>query len=111
MSDHNHHDDEKHILLPAPTPWPVTMAFGLTLIFMGLVTHWSVSVVGFGLTVYGIIYWFKDIYPHELHEPSEKLHTPEEHEPELHPRTVEHLHLGEAGHRIHYPERVHPYVA
>ncbi|HEY5895010.1 MAG TPA: hypothetical protein VIT91_17460 [Chthoniobacterales bacterium] len=109
MSDHHH--DDKHIQLPAPTPWPLVMALGLSLAFGGLVLHWAVTVLGFIMTLCGVVGWFRDIYPHEKHEASERLFAPEEHEPEPAPRTVEHLHLGEAGHRIHYPERVHPYTA
>ncbi len=32
--------------LPAPTAWPIVLAFGLTLVFAGLVTSASVSLLG-----------------------------------------------------------------
>ena len=32
--------------MPAPTFWPMVFAFGLTLLFAGLVTHWAFSVIG-----------------------------------------------------------------
>ncbi len=32
--------------LPAPTPWPVILAFGITLLFAGLLTSPSVSILG-----------------------------------------------------------------
>ena len=35
-----------HIEMPAPTFWPMVFAFGVALLFAGMVTHWVVSVVG-----------------------------------------------------------------
>lgn len=54
--------------LPAPTAWPVVLAFGLTLLFAGLLTSASVSVVGAVLTVAGCVGWFREVLPHEHHE-------------------------------------------
>ena len=54
--------------LPAPTVWPIVLAFGLTLIFAGLVTSISVSILGAVLALAGTIGWFRDILPHEAHE-------------------------------------------
>src|SRR5437667_9847820 len=56
------------IELPAPTAWPIVLAFGLTLLFAGLVTSSSVSLLGTILAVSGCIGWFRDILPHERHE-------------------------------------------
>src|SRR6266576_3816031 len=56
------------IELPAPTAWPIILAFGLTLVFAGLVTSVSVSILGAILTVAGCIGWFRDVLPHEKHE-------------------------------------------
>src|SRR5258708_1592549 len=41
------------IELPAPTAWPIVLAFGFTLLFAGLLTDISVSVLGAVLTVAG----------------------------------------------------------
>ena len=41
------------IELPAPTAWPVVLAFGLTLVFAGLVTSRSVSILGAILALAG----------------------------------------------------------
>ena len=41
---HPHRFDE--IVLPAPTPWPMVLAFGLTLLITGMVTHWVISAAG-----------------------------------------------------------------
>src|SRR5882762_5933244 len=56
------------IELPAPTAWPIVLAFGLTLLFAGLVTSSSVSLLGTILAVSGCIGWFRDVLPHERHE-------------------------------------------
>ncbi len=56
------------IELPAPTAWPIVLAFGLTLVFAGLVTSVSVSLPGAILTVAGCVGWFREVLPHEKHE-------------------------------------------
>ena len=56
------------IELPAPTAWPIILAFGLTLIAAGLVTSASVSILGAILTLAGCVGWFRDVLPHEKHE-------------------------------------------
>ncbi|HEX3472317.1 MAG TPA: hypothetical protein VHT28_14130 [Silvibacterium sp.] len=56
------------IHLPAPTAWPVVMAFGVTLIFAGLVTSLVISILGIVLTVAGAAGWFRQVLPHEVHE-------------------------------------------
>lgn len=56
------------IEMPAPTAWPIILAFGLTLVFAGLVTSGSVSFLGAILAVSGCVGWFRDVLPHEKHE-------------------------------------------
>src|SRR6201993_1334895 len=56
------------IELPAPTAWPIILAFGLTLVFAGLVTSASVSILGAIFTLAGCVGWFRDVLPHEKHE-------------------------------------------
>src|SRR5215831_766835 len=53
------------IELPAPTAWPLVLAFGFTLIFTGLLTSVSVSVLGAVLTIAGSAGWFREVLPHE----------------------------------------------
>ena len=53
--------------LPAPTAWPIVLAFGVTLLSAGLVTSESVSLLGAILAVTGCAGWFLDIFPHEKH--------------------------------------------
>ena len=54
--------------LPSPTAWPIVFAFGLTLVFAGLVTSASVSILGAILAFAGSVGWFRDVLPHEKHE-------------------------------------------
>ncbi len=53
---------------PAPTAWPIVLAFGFALVFAGLLTSASVSVLGAVLTVAGCVGWFREVFPHEHHE-------------------------------------------
>jgi len=61
--------DPQEIEVPAPTAWPLVLAFGLTLLFAGLLTSASVSVLGAVLTVAGCAGWFREVLPRE-HEVS-----------------------------------------
>jgi hypothetical protein len=54
--------------VPAPTAWPILLAFGIALLFAGLVTSVAVSVLGALLTVCGTVGWFRDVLPRERHE-------------------------------------------
>jgi hypothetical protein len=54
--------------LPAPTAWPIVLAFGVTLLFAGLLTSASVSILGAILVVTGCVGWFRDVLPHEKEE-------------------------------------------
>src|ERR1700751_5760459 len=54
--------------VPAPTAWPFILAFGATLLFAGLVTSMSVSVLGSVLALAGCIGWFRAVFPHAQEE-------------------------------------------
>ena len=56
------------IELPAPTAWPIVLAAGVTLMFAGLLTAASVSVLGALLAIAGCVGWFRDVLPrpHEV---------------------------------------------
>ncbi|MCU1301019.1 MAG: hypothetical protein JWQ87_1303 [Candidatus Sulfotelmatobacter sp.] len=56
------------IEMPASSAWPIILAFGLTLVFAGLVTSSSVSLLGAILAASGCIGWFRDVLPREKHE-------------------------------------------
>jgi hypothetical protein len=54
--------------LPAPTAWPIVLAFGVMLVAAGMVTNVAVSVLGAILAVCAYIGWFRDVLPHEKME-------------------------------------------
>jgi hypothetical protein len=56
------------IEVPASTAWPIVLAFGFTLMFAGLLTSVSVSVLGVALGVAGCVGWFREVLPHEHEE-------------------------------------------
>src|SRR6266446_1513751 len=97
------------IHVPAPTGWPMTAAFGFTLILAGLITHPLVSAFGVVTLVMGLVGWFRAVLPQEAHEA-----VPVELEAgaALKPgREVRHLQVGEQGHRARLPLQVYPYAA
>ena len=56
------------IEVPASTAWPIVLAFGFTLMFAGLLTSVSVSVLGVVLGVAGCVGWFREVFPSEHEE-------------------------------------------
>ena len=56
------------IRLPAPTAWPIVLAFSITLLLAGLVTSPSVSMLGGILFIAASIGWFRDVFPQEQEE-------------------------------------------
>jgi len=55
------------VVLPAPTAWPFVLALGVSLIFAGMLTNASISVLGAILYVVGAVGWFREVLPHEHH--------------------------------------------
>jgi hypothetical protein len=64
------------VKLPAPTSWPIVLAFGITLLFAGLVTSAPVSVLGIALLIVGCAGWFRDVLPEEKEERVEAVEPP-----------------------------------
>jgi hypothetical protein len=58
----------REIEVPAPTAWPFILAFGVALLFAGLVTSMSVSCLGALLSLAGSVGWFREVFPHEQEE-------------------------------------------
>jgi hypothetical protein len=58
----------REIEVPASTAWPLVLAVGFTLIFAGLLTSVSVSLLGAVLAVAGCAGWFREVLPtgHEV---------------------------------------------
>jgi len=61
-------ESRKTIEMPASTPSPIVLAFGLTLLFAGLVTSSSISALGAIISIAGAVGWLRDVLPHETHE-------------------------------------------
>ena len=55
----------REIEMPAPTAWPIVLAAGFTLMFAGLLTDVSMSVLGTVLAFAGCIGWFREVLPRE----------------------------------------------
>src|SRR5271155_4140297 len=53
------------IELPAPTAWPLALALGSTLLFAGLLTNASLSLLGLVLALAGCVGWFRQVLPRE----------------------------------------------
>src|SRR6202162_3347751 len=84
------------IEVPASTAWPLVLAFGFSLVFAGLLTSASVSVLGAVLAVAGCVGWFREVFPHEHEEtvpviPEHLAVTTERRVVERLPVTPEHL--------------------
>lgn len=62
------HAEGTTIHLPAPTAWPIVLAFGCTLAAAGLVTNLGISILGGVFMLAGCIGWFRQVLPHEQHE-------------------------------------------
>ncbi len=56
------------IHLPAPTAWPIVLAFGFALVLAGVVTSGIISILGGVLAIAGCVGWFREVLPHEAHE-------------------------------------------
>src|SRR5277367_2166649 len=56
------------VILPAPTAWPIVLAFGVTLLVGGLVMNPSVSILGAILAATACVGWFRDVLPQEKEE-------------------------------------------
>jgi hypothetical protein len=58
-------DESTAIDVPAPTAWPLVLAMGATLLFAGLLTNVSVTVLGVVLSLAGCVGWFREVIPGE----------------------------------------------
>ena len=97
------------IELPAPTAWPIVLAFGFTLLFAGLLTDVSVSVLGAVLSLAGCVGWFREVLPHEREEAVEVV--PEDTSFVTERERVERIHVDEAIVRAWLPLETYPISA
>jgi hypothetical protein len=97
--------------MPAPTFWPLVMAAAVTLLGMGFVTSWLFTIIGVIVFVLALANWLMLLLPGRGHQ-REELVEPERRPQPVQPHgDVEHLRPGMAGHRLRYPEKIHPYSA
>ncbi|MGO9200998.1 MAG: hypothetical protein ACLQM8_10750 [Limisphaerales bacterium] len=97
------------IRVPASNGWPLVAAFGLALLFAGLLTHVMVSLLGAATLCAGLAGWFGEVLPSEAHEAvdvEEEMPLPATPSP-----TVRQLEVGEFGHRARLPLEIYPYSA
>ena len=97
------------IELPAPTAWPIVLGFGVTLLFAGLLTGVSVSVLGAVLSLAGCVGWFREVFPHEQEESVEVV--PEDLSIATERQRVERLHVAEEIVRAWLPLETYPVSA
>jgi hypothetical protein len=99
----------REIEMPASTAWPLVLAFGLTLIFAGLLTSVSVSALGAVLAVAGGAGWFREVLPreHEVVVPT----IPDELVAVTERRVVDRLPVAPDQVRAWLPLRTHPISA
>jgi hypothetical protein len=96
--------------LPAPTAWPIVLAFGFTLLFAGLVTSISVCLLGAVLAIAGCVGWFREVLPVEKHE---RVSVPDKARPVTTTRPeVAHLEwITQELHRARLPLEIYPISA
>ena len=85
------------------------MAMGASLLFAGLLTNVSVSVLGAILYVAAAVGWFRQVLPHEHHE-TVQVTVPAEEEALAAP-DVMHLHAAEKIQRAWLPLKVYPVIS
>ncbi len=101
--------EQVEISLPAPTAWPFFMAVGAALIFSGLLTNVSLSILGAILYVAAAVGWFRQVLPHEHHETITATVPAEE--KALAAPQVEYVRAAEKIQRAWLPLKVYPMVS
>jgi hypothetical protein len=97
------------IEVPASTAWPIVLAFGFTLMFAGLLTSVSVSILGVVLGVAGCVGWFREVFPHEREETVPVVF--EEHRITTKRRVVERVPIAPELVRVWLPLKTYPISA
>ena len=99
----------KEIVTPASTAWPLVLAFGFAMIFAGLLTSVSVTVLGSVLTVAGCAGWFREVLPGE-HEVAVPI-VQDQAVPSTERRVVDRVPVASDQVRAWLPLRTHPISA
>lgn len=103
MSHQSEHDG---IALPAPTAWPMVLAFGITLLGAAYLMHPLLAAGGVAAVLVGCVGWFRDVLPDEQEE---VVPIVEQLPVARSPRTVRPLLVGQNVHRMRLPLEVYPY--
>ena len=101
-------EDPKFIEIPEPTGWPIIAAFGLVLLFAGLVTSFFITFIGVLIGIAGFAGWFMDVFPHPKHFTVALEEAPQ---PHTTARSIKYLKIGQRGHRMRLPVEVPPLMA
>jgi hypothetical protein len=99
----------REIEVPAPTASPFVLAVGFTLLFAGLVTSPSVSMLGVVLATAGSVGWFREVFP-RVHEVSVPV-VPEDLRIETERRVVERVPVAADQLRAWLPVHTYPISA
>lgn len=96
-------------VMPAPTLFPLCVAFGLMLAFAGVIFHPYLSYAGLGITLASAIGWWRCVIPGESHEyvPVDLSHRPSG--VTINSTAVARLQVGADKHRMQVPPEVHSY--
>ena len=100
-----------HIDMPAPSFWPMVLAFGIALMAMAFVTVDVVGLVGLVIAATAAFGWWREVIPVEEHEAVPMDHALRPQPILVEARSVIRLQVGEARHRVRIPAEVHPYSA
>lgn len=101
---------EDGVMMPAPTPWPMVLAFGVVLLAAGLVTHWLIAGLGLACVLAGAVGWGRVAQAAEgtvwtPWVPAEERPAPVA----VASSTVDSVGPRSVGHRMLLPATVHPY--
>ncbi len=96
------------VMLPAPTAWPFALALGLALLFAGLLTNVSISILGAVLYLAAAVGWFREMFPHEHHV---RVSLEAGEEPAVVPREVMRLPVAQQVQRAWLPLKIYPVSA
>jgi hypothetical protein len=102
------HAEKAHLHLPAPTAWPIVLAFGFTMLAAGLVTDMGISLLGAVLMIAGCVGWFRQVLPVEQHEEVTVVDRPVKIASQS--VLVERIRLSPS-HRAHLPIETYPVVS
>jgi hypothetical protein len=105
----SHHPEQVEIVLPSPTAWPFFLAVGAALLFSGLLTNASISILGAILFLIAAVGWFRQVLPHE-HHVSVEATIPAEAEALAAPQVLQ-IAAAEKIQRAWLPLKVYPVVA